>query len=165
MGQLVLHSINPIYNEKSKILILGTMPSPKSRETGFYYAHPQNKFWRVVSDVLGKQTPVTNVDKTNFLYDNNIALWDVLKACDIEGADDASIKNPIPNDIKIILQKAHINAIFTTGKKATALYKKLCYYHTNREAVYLPSTSPANCRFYTYDELIKAYEIVLKYIK
>lgn len=93
---------------------------------------------------------------------HNIAMWDVLKSCSIRGADDSTITNPEPNDLDLILSLAEIRTIFTTGRKATELYRKLCYPITGRESIYLPSTSPANCRNYTYDSLVEAYQIIKK---
>ena len=95
----VIHQFEPIFDENSKILMLGTMPSPKSREVGFYYGHPRNRFWKVVADVRKEVIPTTIQEKIDFLIKNKIALWDVLKSCDINGADDSSIKNPVANDI------------------------------------------------------------------
>jgi TDG/mug DNA glycosylase family protein len=157
------HTLLPIYNENSKILVLGTMPSPKSRELGFYYSHPQNRFWRVVSDLYGEKLPVTNAEKTEFLLRNHIALWDVLKSCEIEGADDSSIRNPVPNDIAGLIARTNIRTIFTTGTKAFALYRRFCQKSTKIEAIALPSTSPANCRHYDYERLKTAYSVLLEY--
>lgn len=159
----VNHIFEPIYDNNSKILILGTMPSPKSRENGFYYMHPLNRFWPVISTVLCQPLPIAIDDKLKFLYENNIALWDVLKSCDIIGASDNSIKNPVANDINIILSNADIKAIFTTGIKAYTLYNRLCLPHTNYTAIQLPSTSPANCRM-NIAELIDKYKIIKEYL-
>jgi len=160
----VYHELAPVYDRSSKILILGTMPSPKSREFGFYYSHPQNRMWRVVSEVLDASLPESRDEKERFLIDHNIAMWDVLKSCDIKGADDNTIVNPQPNDIARILAAADIRAIFTTGMKATGLYRKLCYPDTKRPSIYLPSTSPANCRNYTPESLVEAYRTILEYL-
>ncbi|HEX3037571.1 MAG TPA: DNA-deoxyinosine glycosylase [Oscillospiraceae bacterium] len=165
MPEFVEHTLKPIYNKQSNILILGTMPSPKSREFGFYYSHPQNRFWRVISQLLEQSTPNTNEEKTTFLLKNHIALWDVLKSCEIEGADDSSIKSPVANDIASLLHETNIKAIFTTGTKATALYKRLCLPVTGIGSTYLPSTSPANCRHYSYEKLIENYLVILDYLR
>lgn len=157
------HTFEPIYNKHSKILILGTMPSPKSRENGFYYMHPRNRFWPIISLILSQPIPETIEAKKQFLLNNNIALWDVLKSCDISGASDSSIKNPIANDINIILSNADIKAIFTTGSKAYNLYNQLCYPNTNFKAIKLPSTSPANQRMNTY-EITEQYKIIKNYL-
>lgn len=164
MSEYIEHTLEPVYNEESKILILGTIPSPKSREFGFYYSHPQNRFWRVIADLLGQTVPKTNEEKTSFLLKNHIALWDVLKSCNIEGADDSSIQNPVANDFLPLLRETGIQTIFTTGTKATALYKRLCAPVTGISSVSLPSTSPANCRHYSYESLLEHYRVILKYL-
>ena len=163
-AQTVYHELEPVYDGSSRILILGTMPSPKSREFGFYYSHPQNRLWKVLSDVLESPLPETREEKERFLHDHKIAMWDVLKSCDIKGADDSSIVNPVPNEIGRILAAADIRAIFTTGAKATQLYRKLCYPATKRPSVCLPSTSPANCRNHTRESLTEAYRVILEYL-
>ncbi|MCI1956289.1 MAG: DNA-deoxyinosine glycosylase [Oscillospiraceae bacterium] len=163
MSELVVHPLRPVFDENSRILVLGTMPSPKSRAYGFYYSHPQNRFWRVVSELYGSPLPRTNEEKTAFLLKNRIALWDVLKSCRIRGADDASIRDPVPNDIAGLLAKTGIRTVFTTGTKAAALYRRLCRETTGVDAVPLPSTSPANCRRYPYEKLLDAYRILRDY--
>ena len=157
----VLHELSPVFNAQSRVLFLGTIPSPKSREKGFYYAHPQNRFWPVLAAVFGEEVPQTTEERRNFALLHGIALWDVLASCTIRGADDKSIKDPVANDLSIILNHADIRAIFTTGKKAAALYKKYCLPQTKREAIELPSTSPANCRYYTLERLCDVYRSAL----
>lgn len=159
----VHHILKTIYNKDSQILILGTIPSPKSRENGFYYGHPQNRFWRVLADVLNCPFPHTIEEKTKLLLNHHIALWDVLESCDINGASDSSIKDPVPNDLNTIIHKTKITQIFVTGKKAETLYNKLCLNKTNIPCIYLPSTSPANAAI-TYLKLKKQYEIILNYL-
>ncbi len=159
----VVHSFAPVFNKDSRILMLGTMPSPKSREAGFYYGHPRNRFWKVVSDVCGEELPQTIEDKTSFALRNRIAVWDVLAGCEIKGADDSSIRSPAANDMRVILEQADIRAVFTTGKKAAQLYERYCYPQTGIEAVCLPSTSPANCRV-SYEELFEQYKIIRGYL-
>lgn len=159
----VYHTLKPIYNKDSKILILGSIPSPKSREIGFYYGHPQNKFWRILSDVLNQDLPQTIPEKKNLLLQHHIALWDVLESCEINGASDSSIKKPVPNNLKDIIGKSSIETIFVTGKKAEQLYNKFCLKDTNIPCIYLPSTSPANASI-KYSELKKAYQIILNYL-
>ncbi|MDR2939503.1 MAG: DNA-deoxyinosine glycosylase [Clostridiales bacterium] len=158
----VIHTISPVFDENSKILILGTMPSPKSREVGFYYGHKQNKFWRVMSDLFNMGALDTIESKKKFLLDKKIALWDTLKSCDIDKADDSTIKNPVVNDFSIIFDKADIKKVFTTGKKAYALYTKHCL-KFNKGAFCLPSTSPSNCRL-KYEDLLAQYKIILDYL-
>lgn len=159
----ITHSFTPVFDSHSRILMLGTMPSPRSREAGFYYGHPRNRFWKVVSDVCGAALPETKEDKIAFALSHHIAVWDVLAGCNICKADDSSIRNPKANDMDVILSHADIRAIFTTGVKAYQLYQKYCYPKTGLGAVALPSTSPANCRT-SYGELKKAYSVILKYL-
>lgn len=159
----VTHHFAPIFDKDSRILMLGTMPSPKSREIGFYYGHPRNRFWKVVSEVCGEPLPESKEDKIQFALRNRIAIWDVLAGCKITGADDSSIRNPIPNDINTILKEADIKAIFATGTKAAQLYRRYCQPKTGMEVICLPSTSPANCRI-SYEQLYEAYSQICKYL-
>lgn len=160
----VNHILKPVYNENSKILILGTIPSPKSREIGFYYGHPQNKFWKVLADILKEKFPETKEQKIELLLKHHIALWDVLDSCEIEGASDSTIKNPKPNDLNKVINNSKIKTIFVTGKKAENLYKKLCEKATKISCIYLPSTSPANCAI-KYQTLKEKYSIIKEYLK
>lgn len=164
MHAFVGHPFPPVYDGCSQILILGTMPSPCSRKNGFYYGHPQNRFWRVLAQVLSMPVPETNIDKTEFLLRNHIALWDVLQSCEIEGAQDTTIRYPSVNDITQILADAPIRAIFTTGKQATKLYERYSLPKTHIPAVSLPSTSPANAGF-CEQELVLAYRVILQYLR
>lgn len=157
------HGIPPVFNAESRVLILGTMPSPKSRENGFYYMHPQNRFWRVISTVLGEPLPTTNGERASLLLKNKIALWDTLAQCDIIGASDSSVKNETPNDLSVITDTADIKAIFTTGKAAYKYYCRFQQESTGIEAICLPSTSPANARF-GLDALIDEYKIIKNYL-
>ena len=159
----VNHEFGPFFDENSRILILGTIPSPKSSEMGFYYGHPRNRLWMILADVLGEDIPKTIEERKAFLTRNHIALWDVLESCEINGADDASIKEPKPNDMNVVLEKADIKAIFTTGGKATKLYKKLCLPLCGMSSIGLPSTSPANCGC-SYETLRAAYVQILQYL-
>lgn len=161
---LVTHEFDAFFDKDSRVLILGTIPSPKSREQGFYYGHPQNRFWKVLADVLGEEFPQTVEERKVFLKRNHIALWDVLESCEIKGASDVSIRNARPNDMNRILQAADIRAIFATGAKAAQLYKKLCFSECGVEAVRLPSTSPANCGC-SYEDLRKAYSQICDYVR
>lgn len=141
---MIQHPIEPAYNENSRILILGSFPSVKSREEGFFYGHPQNRFWRVLAAVFATDLPVTIEEKKNFLYNNRVAVWDVICSCDITGSSDSSIKNVVPNDLGRILEQADIGQIYVNGKTAKQLYDKYIYPQIKREAICLPSTSPAN---------------------
>lgn len=155
----VLHPIPPLYDANSRILILGSFPSVKSRETAFFYGHPQNRFWKVISALLDEKTPETIDEKKGLILRNHIALWDVIKSCDITGSSDASIANVIPNDLSIILASADIKAIFVNGKTAYKYYQKYTQPLIKREAVCLPSTSPANAAW-NMDRLIEAWKCI-----
>lgn len=153
----IVHPLEPIYREDSRVLVLGTMPSPRSREVGFYYGHPQNRFWKVMGALFGEPEPLGNAPRTAFLCAHGIALWDVLASCTIAGASDASIADPVPNDLALIASVAPLEAVFTTGAKATALYRRFGAPQLPGIAhVGLPSTSPANARM-RLEELVEAY--------
>lgn len=141
---MIVHPVEALFNENSKILILGTFPSVKSREAKFFYGHPQNRFWRVMARLCDAELPQTVEDKKNLILDNHFALWDVIHSCDVEGSADSSIKNVVPNDISVILKNSEVSRIFVNGKKAESLYKKYLEKETGITAVCLPSTSPAN---------------------
>ena len=143
MGQ-VTHTFEPIYNEASEVLILGTFPSVKSRENHFYYGHPQNRFWKVTAALTGSPVPQTVEEKRAMLLQSHIAVWDVIASCEIEGSSDSSIKNVVPNDIGGLLEKTSIKKVYCNGGKAYELYVKYCEKKTGVKAVKLPSTSPAN---------------------
>ena len=153
------HPIPPLYNENSKVLILGSFPSVKSREQMFFYGHPQNRFWKVISAVMGADTPVTIEDKSDFLYRNGIALWDVIASCDITGSSDSSIKNVVANDLTVILKNADIKQIFVNGKTAEKYYNKYIYPLVGISAVCLPSTSPANAAW-SFEKLVKSWNVI-----
>lgn len=154
-----IHNIAPLYDENSKILILGSFPSVKSREQGFFYGHPQNRFWKVISAVFYCETPVTIEDKKAFLLSHHIALWDVIASCKIEGSSDSSIDKVTPNDIGLILKHCKIQKIFTNGTASSDLYRKLIYPKTGIESIPLPSTSPANASM-TLEKLIDAWQVL-----
>ena len=160
----IIHSIEPVFDAESRVLILGTMPSPKSREVQFYYGHPQNRFWRVLAAVLGEEVPQSVPEKKAMLLRHRIALWDVLAECEITGASDSSIRNPVANDLSAILDHAPVQAVFTTGATAWKLYTRLQKPHTGIEAVRLPSTSPANCAV-KMEALTEAYKAILPWLE
>lgn len=139
-----IHNIEPVYDEHSRILILGSFPSVRSRETQFFYGHPQNRFWKLLARIYEEDVPQNVEQKKAFLRKNNIAIWDVIASCDINGSSDSSIRNVVPNDISIITQTCHICHIYCNGKQSYRLYRKYVEPQLNREAVCLPSTSPAN---------------------
>lgn len=156
---MTVHPIPPLYDKNSRILILGSFPSVKSRETNFFYGHPQNRFWKVIARVLSEKTPVTIQEKKTMLLGHNIALWDVIHSCEIEGSADSTIKNVVPNDINNILENSEIKRIYVNGKKAESLYKKYIEKQTGIEAVVLPSTSPANA-VWSEEKLYEAWQVI-----
>lgn len=141
---MIVHPVEALFDENSEVLILGTFPSVKSREDKFFYAHPQNRFWRVMARLCDSAVPETIEEKKHLILDNHFALWDVIHSCDVEGSADSSIKNVVPNDISEILQNSKVSRIFVNGRKAESLYKKYIEPNTGIKAVCLPSTSPAN---------------------
>lgn len=140
----VTHTFAPVYDENSRILILGTFPSVKSRENHFYYGHPQNRFWKVTAALTNSPVPGSIGEKKEMLLAGHIAVWDVIASCRIEGSSDSSIRDVVPNDIAGLLRKTDIRAVFCNGGKAYELYEKYCRQQCGREAIKLPSTSPAN---------------------
>lgn len=153
------HTFEPIFDSKSKILILGTFPSVKSRENNFYYGHPQNRFWFVLAEILKTETPRSIPEKRQMLIENKIAIWDVVGSCEISNSSDVSIKNAQPNDIGIILGNANIKTIYANGKTAEKLYNKYLLKQTGKEIFALPSTSPANAAF-SKEKLVDAWKII-----
>lgn len=152
----VTHPFGPLYDENSRVLLLGSMPSPKSREQMFFYGHPQNRFWKVLSAVLGEEIPATIEEKRALCLRHGVALWDVLAYCEICGASDASIRNPAANDIASLLAKTKIRAVFATGAAAGKWYRLLCEPSCKMPIHVLPSTSPANAAW-SLARLTEAY--------
>ena len=160
MEHVTHENIPPFFDKNSQILILGSMPSKKSREAQFYYMHPQNRFWKILSIIFEEEIE----DKKEFLTRHHIALWDTIASCDIKGASDASIKNVIPNDISKILKNANIKMIFTAGKTAEKYYQKYTAPKIQCETICLPSTSPANCQI-TLKEIVVKWAIIKDYLE
>ncbi len=171
--KIVSHPIPPVWNAQSRVLLLGTMPSPKSREAGFFYMHPQNRFWSILPTVFGETLSLPNNapdsttainERRDFLLRHNIALWDVLASCNINGAADSTIKNAVPNDLSPIFENSQIHHVFCTGKTAFSLWQKHCaaLYEKRYNLVVhcLPSTSPANASW-SKARLIDAYREIL----
>lgn len=156
----VRHTIEPVYDENSRILILGSFPSIKSREGKFFYHHPQNRFWKVLAGILEEPVPDTIPEKKAMLLRHHVAIWDVVASCDIRGSSDASIKNVVPCDLESIIEASQIKYIFTNGGTADRLYRKYCYKKTGIEACKLPSTSPANAAW-SLERLLTAWNIII----
>ncbi len=157
MKQYETHTFPPVYDEYSMILILGSFPSVKSREEGFFYGHPRNRFWKVISSIYEKEEPQTIEEKKALLLECRIALWDVIASCEIEGSADSSIENVVVNDLTPILSNSMVTRIMVNGKTAAKLYHKYLYPVTKIKAVELPSTSPANATF-SLERLIREWK-------
>ena len=160
-NERIIHPISPVYDETSEILILGSFPSVKSREEGFFYGHPQNRFWKITAAVFGEEVPVSIEEKKEFLLRNHIAVWDVIESCEITGSADSSIKNVKANDLEKILKNTRISQIFVNGKTAEKLYNKYIFPVLGRECICLPSTSPANAAW-NLDKLTAEWKKIIK---
>lgn len=156
---MIIHPIPPVFDKDSRVLILGSFPSVRSREEGFFYGHPQNRFWKVTSGIFCEDTPFSISEKRSFLLRNHIALWDVIASCEIDGSSDSSIRNVTVNDIEIITKTADIKAIYLNGNKAYQLYKKYIFPVTGREGICLPSTSPANAAW-SLERLKETWKVI-----
>ena len=157
---MIIHPIPPLFDSESKTLILGSFPSVKSREAAFFYGHSQNRFWTVVSSVIGCPKPETVEEKKKMILDNRLAMWDVIASCEIEGSADSTIRNVIPNDLSIIVGNSKVDRIFVNGKTAEKYYKKYIFPQTGIKAICLPSTSPANAAW-SIGRLIEEWRIIL----
>ena len=156
---MIIHPIPPLYSESSKSLILGSFPSVKSREAAFFYGHPQNRFWAVTAAVLGCKKPETVEEKKEMILSNNLALWDVIASCEIEGSADSTIRDVTANDLNEIIENSGIERIFVNGKTAEKYYNKYTFPKTKIKAVCLPSTSPANAAW-SFKKLVEAWQII-----
>lgn len=163
MSNIVIHPIPPLFDSNSSVLILGSFPSVKSRETCFFYGHPQNRFWKVISTVLGAPLPTDIEQKKLLLLSHGIALWDTIAKCEIVGSSDASIANPVANDITVITDCADIKQIYCNGKKSFDMYKKYIEPQIHRSALCLPSTSPANASW-SIERLVVSWSCIKKHL-
>lgn len=155
--QHVVHTFGPLYNKDSRILILGSIPSPASREVGFYYGHPRNRFWMVLAEVYGVPLPETIEEKKALVLSHGLALWDVIEECDIIGASDSSVKNVVPTDIPSILEQTRIERILCNGELSKKIYDQYQRERTGIPAIKMPSTSPANAAW-SLEKLIEEWE-------
>ncbi len=153
------HPFGPLYNDSSKVLILGSFPSVKSREQNFFYGHPQNRFWKVIAAVFDQPVPKSIEEKKQLILSSGLALWDSIASCEITGSSDSSIRNAQPNDLSMILNNCNIERIYCNGRKSYELYQKYIKPQTGREAVCLPSTSPANAQW-TLEKLIGEWSVI-----
>ncbi len=160
----ILHPIPPVYDNFSRILILGSFPSVRSREEGFFYGHPRNRFWTVLAHLLDEPIPLSTDEKKTFLLSNRIAVWDVIRSCTVSGSSDSSIRDVVPNDLTPILSVADIRAIFVNGRTAEKLYRAWIEPKTGRPCVLLPSTSLANAAW-NLDRLSENWSVTLPMLK
>lgn len=161
MAEQVIHPIAPLFCPTSQVLILGSFPSVRSRQSVFFYAHPQNRFWRVLAKLTGRPLPQTVEEKTALVLENHLALWDVIASCEITGSSDSSIRNVVANDLTPLLQQSQIHTIFCNGATAWNLYRKYIEPQTGLPAQKLPSTSPANAAW-SEQRLLEAWQVVLQ---
>ena len=158
-GQRIVHPFGPLFGPDSRILILGSFPSVKSREQNFFYGHPQNRFWKVIAAVYGEKVPLSVPEKKALILDHGLALWDSIASCVITGSSDASIRDVRPNDLRIILDSCPIGRIYCNGRKSHEMYERYILPETGREAGCLPSTSPANAQW-SLEKLVGAWSVL-----
>ena len=159
----IRHEFAPVYDKNSRVLILGTFPSVKSREQNFYYGHPQNRFWKVIAGLTGEPVPETIENKKMVLLKHGIAVWDVIESCDITGSTDSSIRNVVPARLEQVLDRCEIREIYANGSTAKKLYERYQKAACGREIVGLPSTSPANAAF-RLERLLEQWSIMRQYL-
>ena len=155
------HTFEPVFDAESRILILGSFPSVKSRENNFFYGHPQNRFWKVMANMLGWKVPQTIEEKKEMLLVNHVAVWDVIASCSIQGSSDTSIKDVVVNDFSRILNHSKVERIYVNGGKAYELYVKYAEKETGIKAIKLPSTSPANAAW-SLERLTEAWRELIQ---
>ena len=160
MATKQLHPIPPLFDAQSRVLILGSFPSVKSREARFFYGHRQNRFWRIMAALTNREVPQTVEEKTDLILTNHFALWDSIGSCTIVGSSDSSIKDVVANDLRIITDHAPIERIYCNGNASFAAYRKYIEPILAREAFVLPSSSPANAAW-SLERLIEAWKVIL----
>ena len=160
---LQVHPFPPLFDVNSRVLILGSFPSVKSREGQYFYHHPQNRFWKVLAAVLGTEPPRTIEEKSAMLHKHHIALWDVIGSCTITGSSDSSIRDVVPNNLSAIFTGAQIRAVFCNGGTSHRYYKRYTEKQTGVEALCLPSTSPANAGW-SLERLTEAWRVILPHL-
>lgn len=154
------HEFLPVWDPASEVLILGSFPSVKSREEGFFYGHPQNRFWKVMAAITGQNVPISVQEKKELLLTNHIAVWDVIQSCQIKGSSDSSIWDVVPVKLNPLLEQSHIHKIYANGRTAERLYNRYLLPQTDRPIVALPSTSPANAAW-NLERLIEEYRVIM----
>jgi hypoxanthine-DNA glycosylase len=163
-AERLAHPFGPLFDKRSRVLILGSFPSVKSREQQFFYGHPQNRFWPLIAALFGAAVPRTIPEKKALILDNGLALWDSIASCEIRGSSDASIRNAEPNDLRVILERCDIRQIYCNGKTSHALYRRWIEARIGREAQCLPSTSPANAAW-SMERLLEAWAVILQGVR
>ncbi|MGN0362383.1 MAG: DNA-deoxyinosine glycosylase [Bilifractor sp.] len=163
-AEFLVHPIPPFFDRDARVLVLGSFPSVKSRESGFFYGHPRNRFWTMIAAECNTEVPVSIPQKKEFLREHHIAMWDTIRSCTITGSSDSSIRDVVPNDLNRILEAAPIRNIYCNGTTSYNLYMKYIYPQTGRAALKMPSTSPANAAW-TLEKLIDAWRIIRKDLK
>ena len=157
MTEHIVHPFEPFFRADSKILIVGSLPSVKSRENGFYYGHPQNRFWKMLAQIFAESMPISIEEKQQFLAKHKIAVYDSIKECTINGSSDSSIRNVIPSDIAKIVFSSQITKILANGKTAAKYFLKYQNQNLCQMLKTLPSTSPANAAF-SIEKLVEIWE-------
>ena len=160
----VEHGFGPVFDARSRVLILGSFPSVKSREVGFYYGHPQNRFWRVLGRILNDPAPDGIEERKAYLSRHGVALWDSVVSCEITGSADASIRDPEPADLSLILSVSPVRAVFCNGALSRSLLQKNQTLPDDLPVFRLPSTSPANAAW-SLEQLAEEWKIVSSYLK
>ncbi|MBQ3577802.1 MAG: DNA-deoxyinosine glycosylase [Firmicutes bacterium] len=159
----IVHPFGPLYDARSKILILGSLPSVKSREASFFYGHPQNRYWPLMASLLGEPVPATVEEKKELVLSHRIAMWDSIYSCDIRGSGDSSIRNVVPTDLKPVIEGSEITAVFCNGGASYKYYRRFQEKELGIGAVVLPSTSPANAAW-SFERLREEWKVILEYL-
>lgn len=159
MSERILHPFPPLFDSESRTLILGSFPSVKSREAMFFYGHPQNRFWRLTALLCHEDTPQTIEEKSSLILRHHLALWDSIQSCTITGSSDSSVRDVVPNDLRVIFDNSKTERVFCNGALSHKMYMKYIYPQTGVAAVKLPSTSPANAA-YSLERLAESWQVI-----
>ena len=160
MSERILHPFPPLFDSESRTLILGSFPSVKSREAMFFYGHPQNRFWRLTALLCHEDTPQTIEEKSSLILRHHLALWDSIQSCTITGSSDSSVRDVVPNDLRVIFDNSKTERVFCNGALSHKMYMKYIYPQTGIAAVKLPSTSPANAA-YSLERLAESWRVIM----
>ena len=161
MSERILHPFPPLFDSESRTLILGSFPSVKSREAMFFYGHPQNRFWRLTALLCHEDTPQTIEEKSSLILRHHLALWDSIQSCTITGSSDSSVRDVVPNDLRVIFDNSKTESVFCNGALSHTMYMKYIYPQTGIAAVKLPSTSPANAA-YSLERLAESWRVIME---